>query len=91
VKKTQLNSDAAQNRCGWQTLNVKVLLGNNGIESYKADARRHKMRWSDYISWAIRDFSLRLLCEDKEKSAKAKQAVLDFLSAIKYNSRVSLN
>jgi hypothetical protein len=78
---TKADSATSSNRHGWETLNVNVLLGNDALAHYKADARRRRIKWSDYVAWAIREFCAKLNSEDRLYRAGMKKLAFDSLSS----------
>jgi hypothetical protein len=75
----QKSKKQSRNRCGWDTLNVNVLLGNNALADFKADAKKHRMKWSNYVSSALRYFRQNHRLEDLEKLAEMRQSALGVL------------
>jgi hypothetical protein len=53
-------------RHGWATLEVNVLLGDNTLEEYKAFAKSHGIKWSDFVSWALRNMFCQIRDEDRK-------------------------
>ena len=88
---TKADPTSPRNRHGWETLLVNVLLGKNGLEHYKADAKRRHLSWSYYVAYALREFLWKLEKEDATAYATEREAMLMDLLPIVSASVASLN